>query len=313
MKEDIRDSFVQELIKLKKQNDNIAVLVSDSTSTCRIKPFMELFPDGVINVGIAEQNMVGIAAGMALGGMIPITANATPFLMGRSNEQVKTDICYSNTNVKLVGLNPGFAYGSLGPTHHCIDDISTTRSFGNIHIFCPCDPKETRQIISHAVNMEGPVYIRLDSYKAENIHSSDYKFSPGEPVVIKEGKDITIIALGTIIHEVIAAAQTLSKEGIDAEIFSLPSITPLKREKIIKSLSKTKTVLTVEEHSVNGGVGSITGDIILEEQLNCKLLKSGVPAGTFAPASPRKDIQEEYQLDKNGIISNCRKILNRKA
>src|SRR6056297_2911288 len=125
MMEELRDCFIEELIKFRQEDDRIHILVSDSTSTSKINPFMEKYPDAVINTGIAEQNMVGIAAGMSLGGLIPFTANAAPFLMGRSNEQVKTDICYSNTNVKLIGLNPGFAYGSLGPTHHCLDDIST--------------------------------------------------------------------------------------------------------------------------------------------------------------------------------------------
>ena len=135
MKEKMRDSFVKELQEIRKSNDRLVILVTDSTSTCRIKPFQLEYPDSVINIGIAEQNMIGVAAGMSLGGFIPVTANAACFLMGRSNEQVKNDICYSQTNVKLVGLNPGFAYGSLGPTHHNLDDISTMLAFGNIEIF----------------------------------------------------------------------------------------------------------------------------------------------------------------------------------
>jgi transketolase len=305
MKIEIRDSFVQELTSQREGNDKIMVLVSDSTSTCRIAPFMERFPQSLINVGIAEQNLVGMAAGFSLGGYTAITANAAPFLFGRSNEQVKIDICYSETNVKLIGLNPGFAYGSLGPTHHCLDDISIALSLGNIRIFCPCDPEETKQITSYAINSAGPVYIRLDSFQAENIHSSDYVFNPGEPVIIKKGKDITLITLGTIVHEVLLAAEDLAQKGIDAEIISLPSIRPLVPEKIISSILKTGRALTIEEHSLHGGLGSIISEIIVENRCDSSLLKSGIPAGSFAPASPRGDIRELYKLDRKGIVENA--------
>ncbi len=312
MKEEIRDSFVKTLQEIKKQNEQVVILVSDSSSTCRIKPFFDEYPESVINIGIAEQNMVGIAAGMSMGGFIPVTANATPFLMGRSNEQVKNDVCYSQTNVKLVGLNPGFAYGSLGPTHHCLDDISTMLAFGGIEILAPSDPEETKQITQYAIAKKGPVYIRLDSFVAENIHKENYTFKPGNTVIIREGSDITLIALGTMVHEVIAANEELEKQGISAEIISIPSIRPLDPEGIIKSLKKTGAAITFEEHSTHGGIGSIIGDIILKNQLNCKIKKLGVPAGQFAEASPRSDIKESYNLHKEGIIHNVLALLDRR-
>jgi len=285
MKEEIRDSFVKELQEIKKSNDQLIVLVSDSTSTCRINPFLLENPDSVVNVGIAEQNMIGIAAGLSLGGFIPVTANAACFLLGRSNEQVKVDICYAQTNVKLVGLNPGFAYGSLGPTHHSLDDISTILAFGGIDIFVPSDPEETRQITKYAINKDGPVYIRLDSFSAENIHGDSYSFQPGKSVVLREGADITLIALGTMIHEVLAAEEELKKTGIQADILSVPSIRPLDPEVIIRSLKKTGSVITLEEHSTHGGLGSIVGDIILENQLTCGIKKS-----EFQPVNLQKPL-----------------------
>ncbi len=309
--EELRDCFVEELSRIKENDDRLYVLVSDSTSTCRIKPFMEKYPDSVINTGIAEQNMIGIAAGMSLGGTIPFTANAAPFLLGRSNEQVKTDVCYSNTNVKLAGLNPGFAYGSLGPTHHCIDDISTALAFGNIQIFAPCDPEETRQITRYAASYEGPVYIRLDSFKADNIHKASYRFTPGEAVVIREGRDISLITLGTIVHEAIRAAVALEEEGVCAEIISLPSIRPLNPEGIIKSLQKTGAALTLEEHSTHGGIGALTSEIILDNRLDCSLKRGGVPAGYFAEAAPREVLKKMYGLDSDGIISSVKEILSK--
>jgi transketolase len=267
------------------------------------------FPDSVINVGIAEQNMVGIAAGMSLGGMVPFTANAAPFLMGRSNEQVKTDICYSNTNVKLVGLNPGFAYGSLGPTHHCLDDLSTALSFGNIEVFAPCDPEETQQITRYAFEKNGPVYIRLDSFQAENIHPKDYKFLPGEPVIITQGSDVSIISTGTIVHETLAAAVLLKKNGISARIINVPSLRPLNKNGLSEMIKTTSKILTVEEHSTHGGLGDLVSEIILEKRLHCEIKKLGAPTGTFAPASPRDDIKREFNLHSDGIKSECISLL----
>ncbi len=306
---EIRDSFVETITKLRKANEKLVVLVSDSSSTCRIKPFMEDFPDSVVNVGIAEQNLVGMAAGMSLGGMIPFTANAAPFLMGRSNEQVKTDICYSNTNVKLVGLNPGFAYGSLGPTHHCLDDLSTVLSFGNIEVFAPCDPEETAQITEYAFTKEGPVYIRLDSFKADNIHHSGYRFTPGAPVVLREGSDIAIISTGTIVHETVKAAESLEARGVSVKLINLPSLRPLNRDALAEELAGIPAVVSTEEHTLYGGLGSLLSDLIVERGLGVKLKKLGVPEGEFAPASPREDIKKGYGLDSEGIMDTCLKLL----
>ena len=169
-KQDLRDVMVDSLIQLTRAGMNIAVLVSDSTSTSKITPFTKQFPDRLINVGIAEQSLVGTAAGMSLGGYVAVTANAAPFLVNRANEQVKNDVCYSNTNVKLMGLNAGVCYGALASTHHAIDDVSIMRGFGNILIFAPSDGIEAKQIFAYALNYVGPVYVRMDSAKLPNIH-----------------------------------------------------------------------------------------------------------------------------------------------
>ena len=309
MKTEIRDSFVETLAELRSSDERLTVLVSDSTSTCRIKPFQESYPESVVNVGIAEQNLVGMAAGMSLGGMIPFTANATPFLMGRSNEQVKTDICYSNTNVKLVGLNPGFAYGSLGPTHHCLDDLSTALSFGNIEVFAPGDPEEVKQITRYAYKKTGPVYIRLDSFKAENIHPEGYEFKAGEPVVLSEGKDLSLISTGTIVHDTLAAARRLKEEGYTVQLIHLPSLRPLNRAAFAALLKNTPVTVTAEEHSLHGGLGALTADVLLENGIASRFRKLGVPEGRFAPASPRSDIKEEFSLDEDGILKECLNLL----
>lgn len=308
MKKGMRETMVDVMIEAAQAGTNLVVLVSDSTSTSKIKPFQEKFGDKVVNVGIAEQNLVGAAAGMALGGMIPVTANAAPFLLGRSNEQVKNDICYSETNVKLVGLNPGFAYGSLGPTHHSIDDISIMRGFGTISIYAPQDPRETANIFRHVLHSEGPVYIRLDSVSVEDLTATAVGFLPGKLTVHRKGEQLLILALGTSVHNCIAAAETLESAGLHVSVVGVSSIRPMDYEQLEQILSAHETVLTVEEHSVHGGLGSLVAELIAERQLGIRLKRSGIDEGTFAPASPADAIRARYRLDADGIVASAKEL-----
>src|SRR6056297_593212 len=308
MKKGMRETMVDVLIEEAQAGTNIVVLVSDSTSTSKIKPFQEQFPEKLVNLGIAEQNMVGAAAGMALGGMIPITANAAPFLLGRSNEQVKNDICYSETNVKLVGLNPGFAYGALGPTHHSIDDISIMRGFGAISIFAPQDPRETAHLFRHVLHTEGPVYVRLDSISAESLAATREGFFPGKLTLHRQGEQLVIMALGTSIHPCLAAAETLQDAGIHTSVVGVSSIRPMDYDQLEQILRAHKTVLTVEEHSVHGGLGSLVAEVIAEKQLGTRLKRSGIDEGSFAPADPADAIRKRYRLDAEGIVGTVKEL-----
>ena len=173
--QDLRDAVIATLVEAQNAGADLSVMVADSTSTSKIAPFEKAFPDRVINVGIAEQNMVGMAAGVALSGRTVFTANAAPFLFARSNEQLKNDVCYSETNVKMLGLNAGFAYGPLGATHHCTNDIAIARSMGNLQIFAPADAIQASAIARHALSHKGPVYIRMDSDKVPLLHDADYQ------------------------------------------------------------------------------------------------------------------------------------------
>ncbi|ADK80160.1 transketolase family protein [Sediminispirochaeta smaragdinae] len=307
MKAGLRETMVEVMTEEAEKGKNLVVMVSDSTSTSKIQPFQEKFPEKVVNVGIAEQNLIGAAAGMALGGMIPITANAAPFLIGRSNEQVKNDICYSNTNVKLVGLNPGFAYGPLGPTHHCIDDISVMRGFGNITIFTPQDPREVRALFHYLLSHEGPAYIRLDSFSCENLPGTSENFKPGALTFHRGGSgddcDLAIICLGTASHAGLAAAERLASEGINAAVVGISSIRPIDRGALSAVIASCGRVLTVEEHSAHGGIGSLAAEVIAENGLSAILKRLAIPEGQFAPASPVPAIQKAYQLDSEGIVA----------
>ena len=309
--QDLREVMVQTFIEEAEQDRNLVVLVSDSTSTAKIKPFMERFPDKLVNVGIAEQSLVGTAAGMALGGFVAVTANAAPFLVHRANEQVKNDVCYTNANVKLVGLNAGVCYGALASTHHAIDDVSIMRGFGNIQIFAPSDPVEAKQIFQYALDYEGPVYTRMDSAPFPVLHDPDYRFEPGKVDILRQGRDISIIAMGSTVHEAHAAAFMLEEQGIDAEVVNASSIRPVEHEGILASLRKTGLALTVEEHSMHGGVGSLVAEIIAEAGLGCRLKRLGFVEGKFAVPGPRGAMRAHIGIDAQGIVTAAREMLSR--
>lgn len=311
MMEGLRETVIQTIMELIDEGKNIMMLVSDSTSTSKIEPLQNKYPERVINVGIAEQNLVGIAAGMSLQGFISITANAAPFLVGRANEQVKNDICYSNTNVKMLGLNAGVSYGSLASTHHAIDDISIMMGFGNVEIFAPCDPLETRQIIRYAVNKEGPVYIRMDSSKYENLNPDDYRFSAGEIYTLREGDDITLFATGSVVTEAVNAHDRLKQDGIGVKIISVPCLYPLNREAVIQELRSCGRVITVEEHSIHGGLGSIISDIATENGIGITLSRLGIHAHQFSIAGPQKEIWAHYGFNAEGIVNTIKNRLKR--
>jgi len=307
--QDLREAVVEELCTAADEGLPLVVLVSDSTSTSSIAPFHTRFPDRLINVGIAEQNLLGMAAGLSLGGFISVTANAACFLTARSCEQLKTDICYSNTNVKLLGLNAGVAYGPLASTHHAIDDISILLGFGTIEVFAPSDGREAAQILRYALGHVGPVYIRMDNTALPVVHGPAYRFQPGRVDVVREGKDLTIFALGTLLHEALEAARALSARGVDVCVAALPSLRPLDADEVDRLAMATGAVVTVEEHSLHGGIGSIVSEILADRGHAVRLARQGIPQGEFAKAGPRGRIREYYGIDAAGIEQACRRLL----
>lgn len=306
---DLRGIMVQTFIEAVENKTNLAIVVGDSTSTSKIKPFQERFPKRLINVGIAEQNLVGVAAGLSLGGFVSVTANAACFLTTRAAEQVKNDICYSNTNVKLVGLNAGVCYGALASTHHAIDDISMMLGLGNIIILAPSDPIDTKQIFEYALQYNGPVYIRMDNDKFPVIHKEDHQFQPGKADILKEGSDLSIFTMGSTTHEAYFTAETLQNDSINAEIINISSIRPLDSDSIAASIEKTGRIITVEEHSLHGGLGSLVSEVMAKRNLKAKLISLGIPQGRFSKAGPRSQIRAYYKIDKDGIIETAKQLM----
>jgi transketolase len=296
-------------MKLASEGVNLVYLVSDSVSTSKLKPFLQAFPDRVVNVGIAEQNLMGVAAGMANGGFIPVTGNATPFLISRSNEQLKVDISYSNSNVKVNGLHAGFSYGTDGCTHHEVNDVSVVRGFPNFEIYVPCDPRECAQITEYAVTKRvGPVYISLNTGNFPDITPEDYRFVPGKPVKFSEGKDLTIVALGTAVHDALQVQERLGS-SVSADIFSISSVRPLDLSEIAASIKKTGRVVTVEQHSTHGGAGSLVAECIADRGLGAKLKRLGVPEGTYTKNWTAPDNKVYFGLDAEGIVKSVKTFL----
>ncbi|SEL11406.1 transketolase [Kosakonia sacchari] len=289
---------------------DLVPVVADSTSTAKISPFMQKFPGRVVNVGIAEQTLVGAAAGLALGGKIAVTCNAAPFLISRANEQIKVDICYNNTNVKLFGLNAGASYGPLASTHHSIDDISVLRGFGNIEIYAPSSPLECRQIIDYALAHVGPVYIRLDGKALPELHDESYRFAPGNIDVLRSGRDIALVAMGSTVHEIVEAATQLAAEGIEASVISVPSIRPCNISQLLTALKSHRAVVSVEEHNINGGVGSLVAEVLAEAGCALPLRRLGIADGQYAIAADRAATRARHQIDAAGVVKNARELLS---
>lgn len=295
--QDLRDAVIATLVDEQNNGANLSVMVADSTSTSKIAPFEKAFPDRVINVGIAEQNMVGMAAGVALSGRTVFTANAAPFLFARSNEQVKNDICYTETNVKMLGLNAGFAYGPLGATHHCTNDIAIARTFGNLQIFAPADAVQASAIARYAIAHNGPVYIRMDSDKVPVLHDDDYRFEPGKPEILQQGEGTVVFCLGTVAHEALAAKDSR------ITIVSLPSLWPLDEAAVVALIARHQQVITMEEHVLSGGLSSIIGEILLRHGLRQRFTPLGIPAYEFTHSSSRAALRRQFRIDAEGLKS----------
>jgi transketolase len=300
-KTDLREKQIETLIRLKDEGMNIIYMVSDSVSTSKVNPFFSRFPDAVVNVGIAEQNLVGMAAGLAGMGFIPFTGNAAPFLISRSAEQIKVDVGYSHSNVKLNGMHAGFSYGLDGVTHHEVNDIGIMRGCPALTIFAPCDGRECGYMTEYAARTPGPFYMSLNSGSFPDITGEYVHWMPGNPVQAAQGKDLTLICLGTAVHDALEAAVAL-KNRFTLDIFAVSSIRPFVEDTLIDSIRRTGLVLTVEQHSTHGGCGSLAAELIAEKGLSARLLRLGVPEGSCTKNAAAAFNKKIFGLDAAGII-----------
>lgn len=300
-----RESYGNALVALGEKYDNVVVLDADLAEATKTGIFKKAFPERHIDCGIAESNMVGIAAGLASTGKVPFCSSFAMFAAGRAFEQVRNSVGYPHLNVKIGATHAGISVGEDGATHQCNEDIALMRTIPGMTIINPSDDVEAKAAVEAAYKMDGPVYLRFGRLAVPVINDNpDYKFEIGKGVLLKEGKDITIIATGLEVNESLEAAKLLAEDGIDAEVINIHTIKPIDADLIVKSAAKTGKVVTVEEHSIVGGLGGAVAEVLCEKQPT-KLLRIGVK-DTFGESGPAVKLLAKYELDAAGIYKQIK-------
>jgi transketolase len=308
---DCRKAFARALEEVAANDPRVVVLVNDSVSSANLSQFRQRFPSRLINVGIAEQNMVGMASGLANGGKLPFVCGASCFLTGRATEQVKVDLAYSDANVKLCGVSSGLAYGELGPTHHSIEDLAWTRVIANLTVIVPADPVETEQAVRRIAEVRGPVFLRTSRLPVPVVHGEDYRFEIGKAAELRTGRDVTLIANGTMVCRALAAADLLAHEGVHATVLNMATVRPLDTEAIVRAARATGAIVTVEEHSVHGGLGGAVAEVVVTS-FPVPMRIMGVP-GVFAPTGSASWLFDHFRLNPEGIRDAALELMRAKV
>ena len=302
-----REAYGKALSQLTKENKNIIVLDADlskSTKTCDVKASS---PESFYNMGIAEANMVGVAAGLASTGKIVFASSFAMFLAGRAFEQIRNSVAYTNLNVKLCATHSGISVGEDGASHQAIEDLALMRSIPNMKVFSPCDAKETEEIIKYVANCDGPCYVRLGRLAVDSVNSSNYKFEFGKGVTLREGNDCTIITTGSMVQVSLEAQQKLKAEGINVGVINLHTIKPIDTEIILKAAKETGKIVTVEEHNVFGGLGSAVSEVICENHPS--LVKKIGINDIFGQSGKPEELFKEYGLTSDKIVKTIKSII----
>lgn len=302
---DCRDTWAATLLSLAESDERVVAVVNDSIGSSKLGGFEKALPERTINVGIAEQDMVGIAAGLANGGRIPFVSAAGCFLTARAMEQIKADVVYSQYNVKLIGQSPGVAYGDLGPTHHSIEDFAWLRALPGIVVVAPADPRETEQVIRWAARHEGPVYVRVSRMGVPDVYPEDYEFVPGRAVTLREGDDVTLIGTGTTVTRVLDAADLLAHEGTSSRVLAMPTVSPLDADAVIAAARETRGLVTVEEAMVTGLGGAVAE--VLAENAPAPLHRIGFRE--FATTGSAQHLLDAVGASPAGIAERARNSL----
>lgn len=303
---DCRVAFADELCALARADERIVAVCNDSVGSSNLTSFAAAFPDRLINVGIAEQNMVGVAAGLANGGFIPFVCAASPFLTGRALEQIKADVAYSRTHVVLCGMSPGMAYGALGPTHHSIEDLAWLRAIAGMTIVVPADPLQTRDAVRWAAATDTPSFLRIGRSKVPAVTPDGTAFEVGRATTLADGDDVTIVAAGAMVSRALDAATRLRDEGIAARVVNMATVKPLDHAAVLAAARQTRGIVTVEEATVYGGLGGAVAEYVVQHHpVPMKLL--GVP-GVFAPTGETEFLFQHFGLTVDGIAAAARTL-----
>jgi transketolase len=307
---DCRDAFAAMLEALAEADPRVVAVCNDSVGSSKLGGFKAKFPDRLVNVGIAEQNMVGVAAGLANGGLIPFVCAAACFLTGRALEQIKADIAYSQANVKLVGISSGMAYGELGPTHHSIEDFAWIRVLPDLPVIAPCDPAETAASVKWAAGHDGPCFLRLSRVGVPDLLPSGHAFEPGKANVLRSGRDVTLIGNGTLTHRLMTAASLLSARGVEARVLNMATVRPIDIAAVVAAAHETGAILTAEEHSTFGGLGSAIAEVVVDHA-PVPMTRLGVP-GIFAPTGSAEFLLDEFGMAPDALAAAAETLIARK-
>ena len=307
---DTRSGFGAGLTELGRNNKNVVALCADLTGSLKMNDFQDENPERFFQIGIAEANMIGIAAGMTIGGKIPFTGTFANFSTARVYDQIRQAVAYSNKNVKICASHAGLTLGEDGATHQTLEDIGMMKMLPHMVVINPCDYNQTKAATIAIADYVGPVYLRFGRPKVPNFTSADQKFEIGKALHLKEGNDVTIFATGHLVWEALEAAKTLESEGISAEVINLHTIKPLDNDAILKAVANTKCVVTAEEHMLNGGLGDSIAQLLSRK--NSTPIEMVGMDDSFGESGPPMKLMEKYGIDRNAIVESAKKVITRK-
>lgn len=306
---DTRSGFGDGLLEAGKRNENVVALCADLTGSLKMNAFKDAFPDRFIQAGIAEANMMGVAAGLTIGGKIPFTGTFANFSTGRVYDQIRQSIAYSNKNVKIAASHAGLTLGEDGATHQILEDIGLMKMLPGMVVINPCDYEQTKAATIAIAEYEGPVYLRFGRPKWPVFTPKNQKFEIGKAVTFQEGEDVTIIATGHCVWESLKAAEDLEAEGLSVEVINIHTIKPLDNEAILKSAAKTGRVVTAEEHQMNGGLGDAVAQLLSRN--NPTPMEFVAVDDSFGESGKPEELFEKYGLGKSSIVEAVKRVMKR--
>lgn len=301
-----RDAYGKTILELGEKNEKIFVINADLSAATKVDGFAKKFQDRYINVGIAEQNMIGVAAGLARVGFIPVTSSFACFAPGRCYDQIRQSVAYSNLNVKIISTHPGLSVGQDGAIHQSLDDIGMMRALPNFVVLTPSDEIETKKAVEKAIEYVGPVYVRVGRKECEPLFNEEWEYEIGKAYTIRDGKDVSVIANGCTVQTAYKAALELEREGIDVRVINMSSIKPIDKEAIIKASHETKAIVTIEDHFIYGGLYSAVCEVT-SSHAPCVVKGLGVKDMFGESASP-EELYEKYHLTVMDLINEIRNL-----
>ena len=310
MKKSTRQAYGEALVELGRQNNNVVVLDADLTKSTKTNLFQEEFPERHINVGIAEADLIGTAAGLATCGKIPFASTFAMFAAGRAFEQIRNTVAYPKLNVKVCATHAGITVGEDGATHQSLEDISCMRTLPNMTVVVPADERETEAVVEWAASYEGPVYVRLGRAGVDDVTAEGYTFVPGKSTTLVEGSDVTIIACGALVGPAVEAAKLLSESNVSARVINMASIKPIDADAIVKAAAETGAIVTAEEHNIIGGLGSAVSEVVVGNK-PVPMEFVGV-RDTFGESGTPKELMAKYGLTAKDIVEAVKRVITRK-